>query len=163
MHINKKAFTLIELLVVVLIIGILAAIALPQYRVAVAKTKFMQVLTFTRILNKAQQLYFASHGKYASTFEELDVDLPAGGVLNNNGRQVNYHGKFSCTIDNATYSELYCILSGLDMAYLMYFHNNIGRCRVNNPQTNTLGHKICASLGHKEPVNISPAYAQYLY
>ena len=55
---NKKAFTLIELLVVVLIIGILAAIALPQYQKAVLKTKYTQVQILGRALQEAVNRYY---------------------------------------------------------------------------------------------------------
>ena len=78
---NKQAFTLIELLVVVLIIGILAAVALPQYRVAVAKSRFTSIKTIAESIAKAQEVYYLANGKYSGRFEELDIDLPAGGTV----------------------------------------------------------------------------------
>ena len=77
---NKKAFTLIELLVVVLIIGILAAIALPQYEKAVEKTRFMQRVVLLRALVNAQEVYYLANGKYSSRFDELDIQMPAQGA-----------------------------------------------------------------------------------
>ena len=73
----KKAFTLIELLVVVLIIGILSAIALPQYRMAVAKTQYATVKQLVTAIKNAQEVYYLANGSYTTSVEDLDIDFPA--------------------------------------------------------------------------------------
>ncbi len=74
----KKAFTLIELLVVVLIIGILAAIALPQYQFAVKKARYTHLQTMCKSLADAAEVYYLAHGDYTTEIENLDVQLPDG-------------------------------------------------------------------------------------
>lgn len=69
-------FTLIELLVVVLIIGILAAIALPKYEAAVAKSRATEALLNLQSLYKAQQLYYMANNTYTEKISELDFSLP---------------------------------------------------------------------------------------
>ena len=72
----STGFTLIELLVVVLIIGILAAIALPKYEVAVAKSRATEALLNLQSLYKAQQLYYMANNTYTDKISELDFSLP---------------------------------------------------------------------------------------
>jgi type IV pilus assembly protein PilE len=76
MHKNKKAFTLIELLVVVLIIGILAAIALPQYQVVVAKADLSKFMSIVKALANAEEIYFLTTGSYTANLDDLDVTIP---------------------------------------------------------------------------------------
>ena len=72
---NKKGFTLLELLVVVVIIGILAAIALPQYRKAVGKAELAQVISATKAVQNAQERFYLVNNTYTTQFSKLDIDL----------------------------------------------------------------------------------------
>ena len=66
-------FTLIELLVVVLIIGILAAMALPQYFKAVERSRMAEAVTLMDSVVKSQRRKFMQTNRYAERFEGLDV------------------------------------------------------------------------------------------
>ena len=66
-------FTLIELLVVVLIIGILAAMALPQYFKAVERSRMAEAVTLMNSITQAQRRKFMQTNQYAGRFEGLDV------------------------------------------------------------------------------------------
>ena len=82
---NNQAFTLIELLVVVLIIGIVAAVAVPQYTQAVNKSRAVQAITMLKSITDAQEAYFLANGEYTPDLTKLDIDVPE----NMRGKQLN--------------------------------------------------------------------------
>ncbi len=72
----RSGFTLIELLVVVLIIGILAAVAVPQYQKAIDKSRLMTLIPLVKAVADAKSVHYMNTGEWARTFDVLSVDLP---------------------------------------------------------------------------------------
>ena len=126
----KKGFTLLELLVVVLIIGILAAIALPQYKKAVTKSKYATLKSLTKSFYQAQQVYYLTNNTYADTFDKLDISI---------GNSKTYYQ----TIDEGTcqiaYSYLFCKNEKINLSYIVSYTGKAYCC----PYDNKLSLKIC--------------------
>jgi prepilin-type N-terminal cleavage/methylation domain-containing protein len=74
---GEKGFTLIELLVVIIIIGILAAIALPSFLNQTAKAKQSEAKTYVATIGKTQQAYFTEKGTFAPAISLLSLGTPA--------------------------------------------------------------------------------------
>lgn len=74
---QNAGFTLIELLVVVLIIGILAAVAVPQYERAVGRSRMAEALAALRSLSQAAEAYALAAGEWPTSYDVLSV-VPAG-------------------------------------------------------------------------------------
>ena len=80
---NQWGFTLIELLVVVLIIAILAAVAVPQYRLAVQKSQFANFQAVATSIAKSVHVYYLANGTWPASFSELEVEPSLNPTTNN--------------------------------------------------------------------------------
>ena len=154
-----SGFTLIELLVVVLIIGILAAVAVPQYQAAVLKSRLATTMSTVRSIANAAELYYLANGEYApDDITVLDIseisgcrhvdsgqmdcgkiwyDYNAGGSWHSSSRQDRVDGRVYINDAIALYYT----------AYLTHSPTYAGETHCQAVNNSSDSHKVCKSLG----------------
>ena len=127
---GRKGFTLIELLVVVLIIGILAAIAVPQYFRVVEKGRFAEATALFQAIKGSQERYLLKQNTYTSATSDLDVAPPT----------TKYFGAVTLTGAAAAYTVAITRIAPLPGTYNAY------TVSYNGPQgTITCSNASCTS------------------
>ena len=142
---NDKAFTLIELLVVVLIIGILAAVALPQYKLAVEKSRATEAFVNLRAVHNEVELYYLANGEYPASLAEIDMGTP-----DNHYFSYGYVRDIAVRLDsphNALTGRRYAIFRMLDHRTWNPQYPNAG-CNVFLPDdgTSSFAAQLCKNL-----------------
>ena len=74
---KKKGFTLVELAVVVVIVGVLAAFAVPRFLASVERSKAAEAFNYLAAVQSAMERYHARQGIYATAVADLDIKLTA--------------------------------------------------------------------------------------
>lgn len=169
----KKGFTLLELLVVVLIIGILASIALPQYQMAVTKAKVASILPLMRRWKDALQEYKLQHGDYdVNDASALGVSWPSDWKDVNNACGEDNMGCNNdywteCLVNEVQSGYIYCSHRTSDGILSIYVYQpdepeyENFRDKITCYAEGDEAHKICKALGGKLPEGEESEYILY--
>ena len=160
----KKAFTLIELLVVVLIIGILAAVALPQYQKAVLKARTAEAIIMVKAMAEAQERYYLANGDHTDDLDELDIEIPKDRYLSATNRDPNKY-YYSCSAHSQCDAGALSVDLPAIEAKLLHTNANGGKiwCIALGAGgeiggKSDLALEICKSMGVEDPNGWKPGY-----
>jgi type IV pilus assembly protein PilA len=154
-HLNRRqreqGFTLVELLVVIVIIGILAAIALPNFLTQSAKAKQTGAKQNVSLINRYQTAYRAENTTFANTFDILATGVLSGGSQSiTNDYNYNLDGNIDSTsITAAANNTALKSYSGGTFRYANSQGQSIVSsliCEANNPGTGVVNSPIVGSI-----------------
>ncbi|MDD6152913.1 MAG: pilin [Elusimicrobia bacterium] len=147
----QKGFTLIELLVVVLIIGILSAVALPQYRVAVAKARYTEAIAMADAIYKAQQIYYMANGERAYSMEDLDISFPGAELSGSNVITPTAECSLDAGSSGSAWSSASVACYTKDGVWYRRFYADSTPPLCLALKTAEFANKICKSMSDREP------------
>lgn len=160
---NKKAFTLIELLVVVLIIGILAAVALPQFQVAVAKSRLSALIPVVDGYKKSLEMYYLANGNYPLDGVAVEWEMETPEDCTYRGTTTGMRCPNGIEYDVLDYGtpNVLGMNTNTGNGYLVWAtysdHPDERRCLA--LATNKVANQVCKSMGGQEITNESYRWA----
>ena len=140
----SKGFTLLELLVVVVIIGILAAIALPQYRKVKDKAKYATIQPIVKAVGDAMERYYMVHNAYPLRFKDIDISLEGGTIQNDGGHDKIIFDWGFCYFGWS--KQIMCDLLQEKIAFAYYPDTKTLSCFAMDQNENSRPYKFCAAL-----------------
>ena len=152
-----KGFTLIEVLAVVMIVGILASIALPQYQQAIFKARITKLMPTVRTLKNAQEAFWYTGREYAASFQELSF-FPKGfrctGATCTDGKGsllFSYQPNGGNPFVMASFTQ-----NTNTVFYIIYLDHTANRdlaakafCGASSSDPDNMSYRVCASLTNR--------------